>query len=259
MDPAILSALGETAADTPKYGPKVHDSLPRIWHPILLKGLDKDLKEKLTKECLIPANCDLLTAPSLNPEIAAAISDSSRTRDKRVEAVQQQLGAGISALIRGLECLLDGEKRLEAIKVLSDGCRLLCDLHFMEGEARKKFITPGLDKSFSNLIQDVPRDDMLFGSKLPEKIKASKLIEKQGLQIKRLAPVQKPAASSPAQPAPSTSRPRSMGNWTGPPRFSSRGGRGGAKRGGTAYRGRPQTATTPSKTYQPKHRASNRQ
>lgn len=244
LDPDILSALGETTEEAPKFGPKIHEKLPRLWLPILKKGINKDLKDKLTKEYPIPDNCQLLQAPRLNPEISAAIAESTRARDKRVETVQQQLGQGITALNKGLELLLDdGKDRLQAIRHLSDSCRMLCDLHHTETQARKKFITPGLDKGFLTVIQDVERDDLLFGNKLSEKIKATKVIEKQGLQIKKPPPNPKiPSTSSAYQP--STSRPRQQGNWAGPPRFSSnRGGRGG-QRGRGAPAGRRTQSTS---------------
>lgn len=233
LDSDILSALGETTEEAPKFGPNIHDKLSSLWLPILKKGLNKDAKEKLTKEYPIPENCSLLQVPKLNPEISAAIAEGTRTRDKKVEAVQKQLGHGIAALNKGLELLLDeGKDRLLAITFLSDSCRILCDLHHVETEARKKFITPGLDKAFINIMQDVVRDDLLFGNKLSEKIKATKAIEKQGLQIKKLPPTPKaPPTSTPTnyqQYQPSTSRSRQQGNWLGPPRFPSN--RGGERR-----------------------------
>ncbi|KAI5646115.1 hypothetical protein NE865_02008 [Phthorimaea operculella] len=186
LDKDILAALGESTAEGPKFGPKIHENLARLWSPILLKGLgSKEMKEKLIKPYLIPENCPLLQSPKLNPEISAALSDASRFRDKRVESVQQHLGYGITAINRALTLLIEGgENKLEVIKLLSDSCRILCDVHHGETQARKKFFTPGLDKSFLNVIQDVDHDDTLFGNKLSEKIKASKVIEKQGLQIK---------------------------------------------------------------------------
>lgn len=129
----------------------------------------------------------------------------------------------------GLELLLDdGKDKLKAIKFLSDSCRLLCNLRYVETEARKKFITPGLDKSFLNIMQDVDRDELLYGSKLSEKIKATKVIEKHGLQIKKPAPTPKTRSTSYQVP---TNRSRPQGNWTGPSRFSSNRG-GGEGRGG---------------------------
>ncbi|KAI5635920.1 hypothetical protein NE865_11339 [Phthorimaea operculella] len=254
LDPEILSALGESTDDSPKYGPVIHEKLARLWLPLLRKGMEKEAKEKLIKLHLIPENCALLQAPKLNPEISAAVSDATRARDKRVESVQQQLGAGITALNRGLELLLEeGSDRLQAVKFLSESSRILCDLHFVETTARKKFITTALDKAFVNVIQDVDRDDTLFGNKLSEKIKASKMIEKQGLQIKKVTPAKATTAPS-AQP--STSRNRPQGNWSAAPRFppSNRGGRGAPRKTAPAGRGAPLTGQSKS-SEQTKRRA----
>lgn len=237
LNPDVLAALGEVVEDAPKFGPKIHENLSLLWLPILKKGMEKDIKDKLLKQNPVPENCPLLQAPKLNPEILAAVSDSARYRDKRIESVQQQLGAGITALNKGLELLLESDKdRLVAVKHLSDSCRILCDLHFVETEARKKYVTPGLDKSFLTIIQEIDRDDMLFGNKLPEKIKASRAIEKQSLQIKKSASTVKSTVSSASQP--STSQFRPQGNWRAPPRYPppNRGGRGGLKK--TAPTGR---------------------
>ncbi|CAG9110161.1 unnamed protein product [Plutella xylostella] len=240
LDPDILLALGEASEDTPQYGEKIHDNLARLWLPILRKGLDKEAKQKLMKQFLIPNNCSLLHAPKLNPELSAFASEATRSKDKRVEAVQQQLGLGITALNKGLSLLLEPDHdKVQAIKYLSDSSRLLCDLHFIETEARKKFVTPGLDRSFLSVIQGVDRDEMLFGSKLPEKIKASKAIEKQGLQIKKVtAAAPKATSSTSSQPSTSNYRGRPQGNWNYPSRYpSARGGRGAPRR--TAPAGRP--------------------
>ncbi|XP_073958649.1 uncharacterized protein [Choristoneura fumiferana] len=259
LDPDILLALGEATEETPRYGEKIHEKLAGLWLPILRKGLNKEAKVSLMKQFLIPENCTLLHAPKLNAEISAAVSDSTRLRDKRVESVQQQLGTGITALNKGLSLLLDGDKdRIQAIKYLSDSCRILCDAHFIETEARKKFVTPGLDKSFLTIIQEVDRDEMLFGSKLSEKIKASKAIEKQGLQIKKSAPVNKIPSTSTTQ-ASTANRLRSQVNWSGPPRYtSSRGGRGGPRRTQPAGRRAPQAPATRSQS-QAKPRAPTQQ
>ncbi|CAG9138600.1 unnamed protein product [Plutella xylostella] len=260
LDPETLSALGETTEEAPKFGANIHESLSRLWLPILRKGINKETKEKLAKEYLVPENCALLQPPKLNPEISSAVNEGARARDKKVEAVQQQLGLGITALNKGLELLLDdGRDRLQAIKYLSDSCRLLCDLHFLETEARKKFITPGLDKSFLNIMQDVEHDDMLFGNKLSEKIKATKVIEKHGLQIKKPAPNPKPPSTSYNQP--STSRSRPQGNWGGPSRFPpNRGGRGGPKKTPSASRRPPAGYNAQQKSStQSKQRATSQQ
>lgn len=257
LDPDILSALGEATEETPKFGPKINENLTRLWLPILSKGMNKVTKDRLLKEYIVPENCPLLQAPKLNPEISAAVNEGTRIRDKRVEGVQQQLGHGIAALNMGLNLLLDDKDKVQAIKFLSDSCRLFCDLHFEETEARKKFVTPGLDKSFINIMQDSQRDEMLFGSKLSEKIKATKVIEKHGLQIKKPAPNFKTPSTYQTI---SNRPPHLQGNWRGPPRFSSnRGGRGGPRRSAPAPR-KPQAGTTQQKSSaQSKQRAAAQQ
>lgn len=254
LDPEILSALGEPGEETQKFGEPIHKDLAQRWECILKKGIPKDVKEKLMKSYLIPENCTLLQAPKINAEISAAVTDLAKNRDKKMESAQQQLGIGITAVNRGLSLLLTGDERIQAIKLLSDGCRILTDLHYMDTLARVKMLTPGLDKSLlSNVIKDTERDETLFGSKLSDKIKASKMIEKQGLQIKKTVPIPK----TPQVPQSTVMRPRYQENWAGPSRYpSNRGGRGGARKPYQPARRMPGPAPPQNKTsHQPKPRA----
>lgn len=180
LDPEIRLALGDPIEDTPKYGPNIHNDLSQRWLPILKKGLDKEIKEKLLKEQQIPENCKLLKSPSLNPEIAAAVAEVVRARDKKMEVKQNQLGLGITAISRAMEAIINDGKKVDIIKLLSEGCRILTDIHYTETQIRTKCITPCLDKSILNIIQKEERDEFIFGKKLSEKIKAAKAIVKQG-------------------------------------------------------------------------------
>lgn len=212
LDPEILTALGDTTEESPRYGENIHENLPKLWLPILSKGLPTETKDKLMKEYIVPDNCRLLQAPRLNPEISAAISDLTRNRDRKIELVQQQLGIGLTAVNRALTVLLSGDSnnnRVSAIKSLSDACRILSELHFTETRARTKLITPCLDKAVLNVIQDDERDETLFGSKLSDRIKSSKAIEKHSLQIKKV--FQQKTPPLPTMPA----APR-QGNWQDP-------------------------------------------
>lgn len=84
LDPELLSALGDTTDEQPIYGENIHHTLAQRWIPLLKKGLAKDLKEKILKEYQIPENCKLLRAPTLNPEIKAAVSEIIFNRDKNI-------------------------------------------------------------------------------------------------------------------------------------------------------------------------------
>jgi hypothetical protein len=251
LDPDMLLALGESTDDTPEFGEKIHDNLTKLWLPLLKKGMIKETKDKLQKEYLVPDNCRLLQAPKLNVEISAAIPDMVRNRDKNLAALQQQLGCGISAINRAMNILIKGADadKVQATKHLSNSCRILCDLHASSTQSRIKLITPSLDKTFLQVIQDAERDETVFGNKLSEKIKAAKTIEKQGLQIKKTAPKNVTAVQ------PASSRASYSGNWSAPPRYTSnRGGRRGARSKATAgnYTRRtfpaPQTARTSTTT-----------
>lgn len=244
LDPDLLSALGESTSDSPEYGTSIHANLSQLWLPLLRKGMPKENKDNLLKDYLVPDNCKLLQAPKLNAEISAAVPDMVRNRDKTLTASQQQLGTGISAINRGMDLLLKSDNKVQAMKHLSNGCRLLCDSHYMATQARVKLITPSLDKAFLNIINESERDESLFGSSLSEKIKAAKAIEKQGLSIKKTAKPSKP----PQQPS---TRPPYQGNWNPPPRYpANRGGRGAYRRPTTAGNRRPY----PSSSAQPSQR-----
>lgn len=245
LDPEVLSALGEATEQGPAWGEDIHNNLTQLWQPLLKKGMAKENKDKILKQYLIPSNCTLLQAPKLNIEISAAVIEMIRLRDKKVETNQQQLGIGITAISRAMTSLITTDNKIEAIKTLSDGCRILCDLHHLESQARIKMITPGLAKPFLNVIQDSERDETLFGASLPDKIKASKTIEKQGLQIKKTAP---PARPSPAATQNTTlGRQQFQGNWTGPSRYpTNRGGRGGQRKYPSSTRRSTSTAATAS-------------
>ncbi|KAL0841420.1 hypothetical protein ABMA28_015104 [Loxostege sticticalis] len=227
------------------YGEDIHPDLAQRWAPILRKGLtDKEQRDKLFKEYATPNNCKLFRAPILNPEIAAAVSEFARARDKKIETSQQQLGVGLTAINRAMTTLLASDNKVQAIRYLSDACRVLSDLHASETQTRTKSLTQGLDKSFLNLIQDTERDEMLFGNGLPEKIKASKAIEKQGSQIKK--PDNKVASG------PSASRAtRPQGNWRGPSRSTTNrgGGRGGSRR--TPYANQKHVSTMQQNNFNP--------
>lgn len=237
LDPDLLSALGESTSDSPDYGDNIHNNLSQLWLPLLRKGMPKENKDKVLKEYLVPDNCRFLQAPKLNAEIAAAVPDMVRNRDKTLTTSQQQLGTGITAINRGMDLLLTSDDKVQAMKHLSNGCRLLCDSHYLATQTRVKLITPSLDKAFINIINESERDESLFGSSLSDKIKAAKAIEKQGLSIKKTPKVSKP----PQQPS---TRPSYQGNWNPPPRYpANRGGRGAYRRPTTAANRRPYTTS----------------
>ncbi|XP_073964209.1 uncharacterized protein [Choristoneura fumiferana] len=246
LDSELIEALGDPNDEIPVYGPEIHSMLAERWLPVLKKGLKSETKEKLLKEYAVPENCKLLKAPTVNPELRAAVNDVAKNRDKKIQVEQDQLGLGITAINRAMTVLLTQDNKVEAVKILSDGCRILSDLHFNQTEVRKKLITRGLDKAFVTNIQEQERDETLYGKTLPEKIKESKAIEKQGKDIKKTPTPKASTSNAPSQPP--VSRSRFQGNWSTPPRYptSSRGGRGTQYRSQYQHRGGPLTLAPPA-------------
>lgn len=255
LDSEMLSALGEPTDDTPDFGENIHDNLAKLWLPLLKKGMPKENRDKILKDYLIPDNCRLLQAPKLNAEISAAVPDMVKNRDKNLAVSQQQLGSGITAINKAMHILLTSDNKIQAMKHLSNGCRILCDLHAASTQNRIKLLSPSLDKTILNIVQDTERDETIFGNKFSEKIKAAKAVERQGLQIKK---VSVPKSSAPTQS--SYTRPSYSGNWSAPQRYSSnRGGRGGVRRASTPSIRRPYVAPPPAKPAgQPRARAPQR-
>ncbi|XP_061716564.1 uncharacterized protein LOC133533409 [Cydia pomonella] len=244
VEPELLMALGESTDDIPEFGKPIHDSLASLWLPVLKKGLLKENKEKLLKSYLIPENCKLLQSPKLNAEISAAVSEIVRGRDKKLSGFQQQLGAGVTAINKGMEILLNNGNKAQALTHFSDSCRILTDLHCASTKDRIKLLTPSLEKNILHVIQDSERDDTLFGNALSEKIKASKAIQRQGQQIKK---TYQPSTSGFRQST--VYRYTPPGNWRGPPRYSypnSRGGRGSQTRMTTPRRSYNYSTTPPA-------------
>ncbi|CAH0723338.1 unnamed protein product, partial [Brenthis ino] len=138
---------------------------------------------------------------------AVLIDDEIMERDIRMEAVDTpQVETGTP------EVASHPELTFEYLQALGDAV----DEVPQYGEEIHSNLAQSLDKSLLNVIEN-NHDETLFGANLSEKIKAAKIIEKQGLSIKKNVPVTKPSTSF--------LRPR-PGNWTGPPRFpSNRGGR----------------------------------
>lgn len=182
----IISLLGEAKKSELPLGVPVPAEISKRWGKILVEGLEKEQKEALFKQMLMPENFQLAYAPKLNAEVSTVLSESARNRDKRLEKSQNQLGSGIAGLVNLTKDLVQSDMdKLAVIKRISEISQILLDLHYEETVNRRKLIIPMLDKKFFNTIQGVKRDSYLFGEKLGENIKNTNEIEKSSKQIKK--------------------------------------------------------------------------
>lgn len=177
--------LGDAPKPESALGNSIHKDLASRWQDILQKGLQKETKEKLQQEYLVPSNCDLLIAPALNPEAKAALSETLLKRDISIMQKQRQLGLAMSALAQAVDLLIKQESSPQKIlKPLSDACRIICDSHYLETKTRRNFVISSINTKLKDTLINTVRDGFLFGDNVTEKLKVAKSIQKSGDTLK---------------------------------------------------------------------------
>lgn len=181
LNEEILQILGDVPKSDVPLGPPVHKDIAARWQDILSKGLPKEAKGKLFQEYPTPNNCSLLLAPVLNPEVKAAVADTIVKRDWFSMQRQKHLCVAISALANVTKMVIANEtSQHKILKPLSDACRLLCDLHYMETKSRRQSILISINTTLKGSLLETSRDNFLFGEHLDEKVKAAKVIQRSG-------------------------------------------------------------------------------
>ncbi|XP_028157575.1 uncharacterized protein LOC114350832 isoform X1 [Ostrinia furnacalis] len=248
LDDDILQLLGDAPKAEATLGPAIHKDVANRWQEILAKGLQKDVKDQIMQQYSVPNNCDLLVAPTLNPEVKAAIRDVMVKRDSALMYQQKQLAVAISALGTAVDSILSNEtSKQKILKPISDACRILCDIHFHETKTRRHFVITSINTELKDSLVNTVRNDQLFGDNITEKIKTAKSIQKSGEALKT---VPKPTYKNPAN-KPSTSKTNNL-NYKPQQRKADNKTTAAAARGRPAYR---TTRPGPSDSYRPPHRS----
>ena len=142
----VIKLLGEDGNKEEPKGGRVNTKLAERWEAILKGGLPKETLMELTLKYPPPENLMQVTAPKLNPEVNAAITQPMIARDKQMVQRQTQIGAAISALGNMLTNIIHENEYNAYIEPLSDTIRMLCDLHYRNSEVRRVLILPNLKK-----------------------------------------------------------------------------------------------------------------
>lgn len=182
----VLLLLGDAPEPEIDFGKPIHKDIASRWQEILIKGLPKEVMDKLLKEYLIPKNCEYLVSPILNPEAKVALSDFMIKRDAALSAKQKQIGIALAALSQAVEFVINKETSTQKIlKPLGDACRILCDSHFCETKTRPGFVTAAINADLKDIITGSTRDKFLFGSNITEQLKSAKTIKESGSLLKQ--------------------------------------------------------------------------
>nr|CAH7726456.1 unnamed protein product [Callosobruchus chinensis] len=186
LDSSILALLGDEQPAPEPSGPSIHQDIATRWSFILNKGLGEEAVTKLMKKYPPPDNCLLLKAPSVNLEVAAAVRELETRRDQKLAGQQSQIGSALASLGQLTTGLISegGSANHPLIELASDASRLLLDLHYKYSSIRRELLILGLRKDLKDTLVSASADGWLFGKDLGERIKASKDIEKSGLDLK---------------------------------------------------------------------------
>jgi len=187
LDDTTLSLLGDVPTAPKQAGESLHRDIVTRWKQILENGLKSDVRDGLIKAYPTPKNCTTISAPKLNPEIAATMSQTSLKKDGYQIIAQSQLGAALSAVGNGLTLLLNDEKaenKTQLVGMLGDAGRLLAGLHHSNSITRRAFITPSLGLSVKPIADKSPIDNFLFGENLAETLKAARALERTGKELR---------------------------------------------------------------------------
>lgn len=190
LDEDILALLGDAPKNDTVWGKPIHKDIAARWDEILVKGLSKEVKEKLLKEYLVPSNCEMLIAPKLNAETKAAMAENLVKRDNMLETKQNQIGSALAALSQAVDSILEKDfTPVKLLKPISDACRLLSDSHYNETKTRRHFIISSINSEMKETMTETVRDKYLFGENVSEKLKSAKTIKKSGTDLKQNKPV----------------------------------------------------------------------
>ncbi|KAL0822434.1 hypothetical protein ABMA28_004504 [Loxostege sticticalis] len=180
LNPEILDIFGVDPTTIVDHGPPINPELANRLSYIATSGLKKEERKEITNKYLVPENCLAITAPELNPEIKAALSEGLMKRDKALESRQKSIATVIS-------CLSMADH--EMLKHLFDASRLLCDIQYSDSTARKSFALNTLKKDLKEQLSNTKIGKQLFGETLGETIKTAKAVTKSVAELKE--PVKK--------------------------------------------------------------------
>lgn len=251
-----MAILGEDPTSIREYGDDIQNDLAIRLNHVATSGLNKENRKELKEKHLIPGNCKMIKAPTLNPEIRASLVESQAKRDQGIENKQTLNACALSSLSKAITLLLSsGNKNQELLKLLMDTARVLADIQHNDSILRRFFVLSTVKKDLKDQLEKTTIDDMLFGTNLAETLKTAKTINKSGADIRFSAP---PRTNTPK----STTLPNKTLNYRAPPANRKRAPAGGAR----ASRPVPpaptqrQTTTqhrnfkTSSRQQQPRHR-----
>lgn len=176
-EPNVLADIARDLDASEKTGPAVSEGLAGIVNSLLKEKLpDEKIQSKIDLYPK-PQNVTGLRTPCVNHLIWNQISPTSRTNDSRTQKSQNALVAGVVAMIKATDLVLDSELKdnKDLVKFMTDAIALTLQGHHDLNTARRRAMKNDLNKDYAALCSSSPVDqtyEYLFGdlSKLAKDI-----------------------------------------------------------------------------------------
>lgn len=184
----ILDIFGSQQSEI-SFAPPIPNEVAQLWDILLKRGLGTEERQILLNKYKVPNNCLSAIPPILNPEVKAAVNDVALSRDLRLEKVQVQMGASLAALGKAVSLLVSSssegrDQQRPLLEAISDGAKLLADIHHNQSVSRQNVIATNLDRNLKTVTENAELDGWLFGKDLSERIRNAKQIEKSGEELR---------------------------------------------------------------------------
>ena len=168
----------------------VDPKLAKIINKMIRTKLSDDkLKEKLSI-CSRPGNCENVTGTKVNPEVWSKIRSATRSRDLKLQRLQNLIQKATIPLIKLTDQYIKHE--ISTLKLSDENvARTLLDVIALLGHAnceliqrRRDMIRPDLNNQYQQICAEhVGFTDLLFGNDLPKQIQDISATKRVGQKL----------------------------------------------------------------------------
>ncbi|XP_071495595.1 uncharacterized protein [Diadema antillarum] len=145
-------------------GDPINDELANSTNYLISHCLEEKSMEESAANYPAPSNCPNLLVPKVNPVIWDNVTQTTRSRDVKLQRVQKSLTRGLCAFLQTLPTDLNEAQQ--------DALALLCNANYEMNCLRKELIKPDMNAAYAHLCKPTtPVTAFLFGDDLGQRVK----------------------------------------------------------------------------------------
>ncbi|XP_072166574.1 uncharacterized protein [Diadema setosum] len=151
-------------AVSPSVGEPINDELANSANYLISHCVEEKSMEESAANYPAPSSCPNLLVPKVNPVIWDNVTQTTRSRDVKLQRVQKSLTRGLCAFLQTLPTDLN--------EVQQDALALLCNANYEMNCLRKELIRPDMNAAYAHLCKPTtPVTAFLFGDDLGQHVK----------------------------------------------------------------------------------------